>query len=216
MNKAISTIHALLFCIFFLILFECDAQTPSKTDEAQQLALKMQNGQADLSHYNTACYLALAGQSKLALAYLERAVGDGFPDLKTFEADTDLLSLHNDPLWPVLVNGVKENARMKQKITGMYFNKKPFWESANMATPYQTNIPENEKMAGLAKLWSELKYNFVNFDLVPNVNLDSLYFAYLPKVRQTKSTLEYYWVMQELTAQLKDGHTNINVPAELI
>ncbi len=57
----------------------------------------------------------------------------------------------------------------------MFFNKKSFWDSDTFKTPYQQNITENEKIAGLSKFWSEVKYNFVNFDLVPSLNIDSLY-----------------------------------------
>jgi carboxyl-terminal processing protease len=57
--------------------------------------------------------------------------------------------------------------------------------------------------------------DFVNFDLVPDLNWDAEYLAYLPKMRQTKSTLEYYKALQELCAKLHDGHTGVYFPAEL-
>ncbi len=34
-------------------------------------------------------------------------------------------------------------------------------------------------------------------------------------MRQTTSTLEYYLVLEEMTALLNDAHTNINFPREL-
>src|SRR5690606_15515861 len=69
--------------------------------------------------------------------------------------------------------------------------------------------------AGLSRFWSEVKFNFVNFDLIPNVNFDSLYFAYIPKVVETKSTKEYYQTLSSLCTYLNDGHTNVYVPKEL-
>ena len=76
-------------------------------------------------------------------------------------------------------------------------------------TPYAPNMSEAEKLAGLAKFWSEAKYNFAFFDQVPDLDWDQLYLDYIPKVRATRSTLEYLRVMQEFCAHLQDGHTGI-------
>jgi hypothetical protein len=89
------------------------------------------------------------------------------------------------------------------------------WDGAAWKTPYRPNLTEEEKVPGLSRLWSEVKFNFANFDLAPALDWDRLYLAYLPKVRQTKSTLEYYRVLMELCAKLKDSHTNVYVPDEL-
>lgn len=90
------------------------------------------------------------------------------------------------------------------------------WSQESLDTPYRENISEDEKIAGLSQLWSSVKYNFANFDLVPELNWDSLYVAYLPKVRETKSTSEYYKILMELCARLRDGHTNVYPPKELM
>ncbi|MCB1025968.1 MAG: hypothetical protein KDB79_16350, partial [Acidobacteria bacterium] len=90
-----------------------------------------------------------------------------------------------------------------------------FWESPAILTPYKENISENEKIAGLSKLWSEVKYNFVNFDLVPDVKWDALFVGFIPRVRKTNSTFEYYKVLTELIAKLRDGHSNVYMPDEL-
>jgi len=78
---------------------------------------------------------------------------------------------------------------------------------------YGTDISVDMKVAGLSMLWSEVKYNFVYFDRVPD--WDVLYLSYLPKVRKTKSILEYYRLLQEMMATLKDGHTNVRFPSKL-
>src|SRR4051812_37493908 len=88
-------------------------------------------------------------------------------------------------------------------------------EKSAFKTPFRENIGDDEKAAGLSRFWSEVKYNFANFDLVPGLEWDALYLEYLPRVRATKSTLEYYRVLTELCARLKDGHTNVVPPAEL-
>jgi carboxyl-terminal processing protease len=103
----------------------------------------------------------------------------------------------------------------KKKTDAMFFNQPRFWNSDVLKTPFAQNISTDEKIAGLSKFWSETKYNFVNFDLIPTLDLDSLYLAYIPKVSRTKSTQEYYRILSEFCAHLKDGHTNVYVPKEL-
>jgi hypothetical protein len=73
-------------------------------------------------------------------------------------------------------------------------------------------LNQEERIAGLSKCWSEAKYNFANFDLVPTLNLDSLYQSFIPKVMATTTTLEYYHVLQNFYQYLRDGHTGINLP----
>lgn len=216
MDKIIS---AFLFACMVFVSFESLAQETKRTEEDNKVLLKLENaletGQFEISYYNTACYFSLAGKPTLAFKFLTKAVDDGFSDLKVMETDTDLLSLHNDQRWTLIVKRVQDNAMEKEKMSGLFFNQKSFWESKALQTPYQQNISESEKIAGLSKLWSEVKYNFVNFDLTAGLDVDSLYYAYLPRVRQTNSTLKYYNVLEAFIATLKDGHTNVNYPREL-
>lgn len=201
-----------------LILFVSIFVQPSIAQDAaaaEALSKQFQTGAAELSDYNTACYLALSGNKKLALTYLKKAVSDGWSNTKTLLADTDLNSLHNESEWATLVKQVQENESGGNKRAKLFFNQNTFWESTSFKTPYKENISDEEKVAGLSKFWSEAKYNFVNFDLVPSLSIDSLYFEYLPKVKSTKSTLEYFYVMAEMCAKLKDAHTNVSPPAEL-
>lgn len=81
--------------------------------------------------------------------------------------------------------------------------------SPALATPYRDNISDDEKVAGLSKFWSEVKYNFVYVERLKALDWDKLYLEYLPKVRATASTAEYYQVLMELCARLQDGHTNV-------
>lgn len=73
-------------------------------------------------------------------------------------------------------------------------------------------LDEQEKIAGLSKLWAEAKYNFANFDLVPNLNWDSLYQSFIPKVQATQSTEAYYKTLQHFYQYLHDGHTGVSMP----
>ena len=89
------------------------------------------------------------------------------------------------------------------------------WETAALAGAYRENIGEDEKIAGLSKLWSEVKYNFVDTATLEKLDWDKLYLETLPRVRATRSTEDYYRVLMELVAKLKDGHTNVMTPGEL-
>jgi carboxyl-terminal processing protease len=69
-------------------------------------------------------------------------------------------------------------------------------------------ITDDKKIFGLSKLWSEVKYNFVNFDLV-DIDWDKTYQEYIPKVLATNSTYDYYQELAKMMALLKDGHSNV-------
>jgi carboxyl-terminal processing protease len=106
-------------------------------------------------------------------------------------------------------------AAEKSNPPEVFWSDPGFWESSALKTPYKENLSNEEKVAGLAKFWSEVKYNFINFHLVKNLDWDKAFLNYIPKVLATKTTLEYYLVLQEFCALLKDGHTNVNAPEEL-
>ncbi|PJJ76465.1 peptidase S41-like protein [Thermoflavifilum aggregans] len=82
--------------------------------------------------------------------------------------------------------------------------------SYNNSTNRQLTAPE--KIAGLGKVWSEAKFGFANFDLVPNLNWDSAYMAFIPKVEATKTTTDYYNVLKQFNQLLRDGHSRIMEP----
>lgn len=122
-------------------------------------------------YYNLACNHALLGNKKWALTYLEKAVEYGFANFRHIESDRDFGNIQGDERYKKIVADLKRDQGL--------------WENSFINTPYRTNISENEKIVGLSKLWSEIKYNFINFDHVPFLNADSLYIAYLQKVRAT-------------------------------
>lgn len=162
--------------------------------------------------YNAACYLALGGKTDDAFVYLEKAIDHDYADSGQLKRDQDLISLHSDKRWAQIV--ARMEAKQKE-IESAFYNRKDFWDNPALKTAFQPNLSEDEKIAGLSKFWSEAKYNFINFDLIPDVNWDAVYLSYLPKIKATKSTLEYYQVLREMCAKLRDGHTNVNLPKEL-
>jgi len=152
-------------------------------------------------YYDLACNYSLIGKKDQAVDYLEKSIQHGYANFKHLQIDSDLDLIREDEKFKKMVCKLKQEQSL--------------WENNFMNTPYRENISETEKTAGLSKLWSEIKFNYINFDHVPEINIDSLYLAYLPKIKETGNTNEYYQVLQEFCVHLQDGHTEIQFPEEL-
>ena len=170
-------------------------------DVAKRPALQNQKRDAVSVYYNLACNHALLNNRDNTIQYLEKAIELGFANYDHLISDSDLELVRMDPKFIKMVSNLKED--------------KLLWENPAINTDYNDNISTDEKIAGLSKVWSEVKYNFVNFDIGPWVNWDSLYMAYLPKISDTENTLEFYFLLMEFCAHLHDGHTGIIFPKEL-
>ena len=59
--------------------------------------------------YNAACCFALAGDKENAFRYLHQAVATGWDDAEALQKDSDLVSLHADSRWSVLLSHAAEN-----------------------------------------------------------------------------------------------------------
>jgi hypothetical protein len=71
---------------------------------------------------------------------------------------------------------------------------------------------DEQKIWGLMTIWSEAKYNFPYFDRIPDVDWDSKAREYIPRVINTGNIEDYYDVLMEFAALLKDGHTAVSPP----
>lgn len=80
---------------------------------------------------------------------------------------------------------------------------------------YGNTLTTQDKLAGLSRAWAEARFNFANFDLVPALNWDSLYYAYLPQAMAAKDLAAYYGVLQNFYQHLRDGHSSIMPPPQL-
>jgi carboxyl-terminal processing protease len=157
------------------------------------------------NYYNAACGFSLAGKKSESFDLLEQLLERGLTVTESLKKDDDFNNLRADPRWAPLLERFEE--RQKRQAA--------FWNSPSLKTAFRESLSEDEKVAGLSRLWSEVKFNFANFDLIPTLDWDKLYLDYLPRVRQAGSTLAYYKVLRELCAKLKDGHTNVYFPNEL-
>jgi carboxyl-terminal processing protease len=78
------------------------------------------------------------------------------------------------------------------------------------------HLSDAEKLYGLSLIWQEVNYNFAFFDQVPDLDWNAAYRAYIPQVLATRSTYDYYRVLQRFVALLRDGHTNVFMPPEMM
>lgn len=77
------------------------------------------------------------------------------------------------------------------------------------------NLTKEEKIFGLTTVYHSAKYHFAYFNKVPDVDWDQAFIEFLPKVEKTQTLLEYYRILQEFVALLKDGHTDVRLPRNL-
>ncbi len=133
---------------------------------------------------------------------LDLSVALGFIDTNSLEQDTDLDSLRGTSRWAAIQETVAQASAIENKR----------WGTVSVRPAYEENLPVEDKLAGLSLLWSEAKYNFANFDLVPELDWDAEYRAMIPRVMASENTYAYYRLLQEFVAKLEDGHANVYFP----
>lgn len=156
-------------------------------------------------HYNHACVLALSGSADRAFEALRAAVESGYTDSAHMQQDPDLSSLRADPRFAALLQRAETLLKLDRRLYG----------AKAIETPYAESLSEAERIAGLSRLWSEAKYNFANFDLIPDLDWDALYLQTLPKVQQATRTEDYYRELIAFVAKLRDGHSGVYPPEAL-
>lgn len=87
--------------------------------------------------------------------------------------------------------------------------------SESLASDYSEELGPADKLAGLSLLWSEGRYNFANFDLVPDLDWDAHYRDTIPRVLAATTTVDYYQELRRFYAALNDGHSGVNMPSQL-
>jgi carboxyl-terminal processing protease len=158
----------------------------------------------DGAAYEAACCYALIGGRDKAFEFLKKAGELGWSDADHARKGADLESLRTDPRWEPVLALFDRNAKYA----------KAMWDSPAWSVPYAEDLSEDLKVAGLSRFWSEVKYNFGFPEKLAALDWDALYVSYIPRVRATRSTAEYYRVLQELCAKLQDGHSYVIRPLE--
>jgi C-terminal processing protease CtpA/Prc len=155
--------------------------------------------------YDLACDQALAGQSAQALDTLKRTfdLGSGpYFSSRHLASDPDLASLQSDPQFQHLLARVVKDESL-------------WTDNPAIATPYKRVLSDEEKIAGLSKIWSEARYNFPFFQRAPSLDWDRQFMEYLAQIKSTQTTAEYYRLLMRFVATLQDGHTEVWPPNEI-
>jgi len=84
-----------------------------------------------------------------------------------------------------------------------------------LALSGKQDLTSAERVMGLTLFWSEAKYNFAYWDRLPELDWNVTLLEFLPRASVEQTTLEYYRLLQEMCALLKDAHTNVYLPGEL-
>lgn len=82
-----------------------------------------------------------------------------------------------------------------------------------LAFAQTNNLSKADKIYGLSKFWQEVNYNFIYLNKVDRPKWDSTYKVLLTTIPETKNDFEYFKELQKFCALLKDGHTNVFMPA---
>ena len=78
-------------------------------------------------------------------------------------------------------------------------------------------ISDQQKIYELSLIWSEAKYNFAFWDyLKDTVDWDEEYKKALDRVLKTEDLFEYYQELQRFISLLRDGHTQVMYPNEIL
>ena len=77
-------------------------------------------------------------------------------------------------------------------------------------TDFNKQLTQDEKLCYFFKIWHYCNDFFAFFDQI-DLDWEKVRMEYLPKVKATKNNEEFYWLITEMLALLKDGHTNVNV-----
>jgi C-terminal processing protease CtpA/Prc len=75
----------------------------------------------------------------------------------------------------------------------------------------ELELTADERIEIFVRLWTEVKYNFANFDLVPEVNWDDVLEQSLPLVLQDQSNEDFARLLVKCVSGLKDGHTEVSM-----
>lgn len=154
--------------------------------------------------YDLARDYALAGQPDKALTALENAAALGaLVTADDVAKEADFAAIAATPRFKAVIDTLNARARLWQ-------------DNPALATPYQPVLSEEEKAAGVSKIWAEARFNFAFFDRVPGLDWDGAYMAALQDARAAKTTEAYYAVLMRFGVLLMDGHTRVIAPPELM
>lgn len=73
-----------------------------------------------------------------------------------------------------------------------------------------------ERIYTLSCLWKEAEYNYAFWAKYPDIDWNGEYKRFLPLVMSAKDDFEFYCLLMKFYALLRDGHTCVTMPCELL
>jgi carboxyl-terminal processing protease len=155
-------------------------------------------------HYDLAVAYATRGNLDAALSELEEVLASGGSGAykEGIEKEAAFGPLRSLPRYADLMQSFAAESRL--------------WSDGVFATGFKSSLSTEEKIAGLSRFWAEVKFAFPFFTRRADLDWDRLYESFIPKVLSAQTTLEYYQDLQRFCALLRDGHTNVYYPNELL
>ncbi len=87
--------------------------------------------------------------------------------------------------------------------------------SVNCYCQNENSLSSKDKIYGLSLIWKEVSYNFAFFNQIPDLNWDSCYQDFIPRVLESENDWDYYLELQKFMSLLQDGHTRVFTPVHL-
>ncbi len=81
--------------------------------------------------------------------------------------------------------------------------------SVNCYCQNENSLSSKDKIYGLSLIWKEVSYNFAFFNQIPDLNWDSCYQDFIPRVLESENDWDYYLELQKFMSLLQDGHTRV-------
>jgi len=132
----------------------------------------------------------LEGDPNHAIELLELGLARGYRDFRELEKGGSFARLRRHPRFAAVVDDA--------------FRAAFAWSGT-----------DQQKIAGLMRVYSEVTYSFVFFDRCPDLDWEAEVLATIPKALSARSMEDYYRTLAELVARLGDGHTNITYPRSI-
>ncbi|MDR2835109.1 MAG: hypothetical protein LBV69_02760 [Bacteroidales bacterium] len=73
-------------------------------------------------------------------------------------------------------------------------------------------LSEEQKIFEFSQIYKELYYNFANMEDCPEINIDSLYLSYIPKVAKSINDFEYFGNIEQFLRKFNNGHVFCVIP----
>lgn len=87
-------------------------------------------------------------------------------------------------------------------------------QSSYQKAPKRDTLNLESRIYGLSQVWYQIKTDFAYYDKLA-FDWDSTYKTSLHETVNTSDRFEYYQILRRLVARLRDGHTNVYLPADL-